>query len=76
MVVLQRQNIRDPFNSIKTGVILMKSFDNYYHAESISFSDKNILILVLVVKRNRGSSPCCSLGGGESGPRLASVSSI
>ena len=42
MVVLQRQNIRDPFNSIKTGVILMKSFDNYYHAESISFSDKNI----------------------------------
>ena len=51
MVVLQRQNIRDPFNSIKTGVILMKSFDNYYHAESISFSDKNILILVLVVKK-------------------------
>ena len=29
----------------------MKSFDNYYHAESISFSDKNILILVLVVKK-------------------------
>ena len=53
MVVLQRQNIRDPFNSIKTGVILMKSFDNYYHAESISFSDKNIIILVLVGKKSR-----------------------
>ena len=54
----------------------MKSFDNYYHAESISFSDKKYSNPRPRRKKNRGSSPCCSLGGGESGPRLASVSSI